>query len=182
MWCCQILAIGISVAYSRNINSAPRINKNATYSCLSDPNGKILGIEEQLHQWKVYVENEFKDSRAVMPDMHIDDGPDITKDEIEYVIRQIKNGKATGPDEIHGELLKPLVNGSAISALQKLFNMIYKTGNMPLDWLKSTFITIPKKVRSKSCSDHRIISLMSHVLKLFLNIIHKRIYAKCEDG
>ncbi|CAF4751217.1 unnamed protein product [Pieris macdunnoughi] len=33
----------------------------------------------------------------------------------------------------------------------------------------------------KKCNDYRTISLMSHVLKLFLKVIHNRIYSKCES-
>lgn len=43
-------------------------------------------------------------------------------------------------------------------------------------------ITLPKKVNPKVCSDYRTIALMSHTLKLFLKIIHLRIYEKLENG
>uniref|UniRef100_A0A8D9BKL9 Reverse transcriptase domain-containing protein n=1 Tax=Cacopsylla melanoneura TaxID=428564 RepID=A0A8D9BKL9_9HEMI len=51
---------------------------------------------------------------------------------------------------------------------------------IPKEWLKSTFITLPKKSNAKKCSDYRTISLMSHALKIFLRIIHNRIYTKLE--
>lgn len=44
----------------------------------------------------------------------------------------------------------------------------------------STFIAIPKKSNAKKCCEYRLISLMCHILKIFLRIIHTRIYAKCE--
>lgn len=50
-----------------------------------------------------------------------------------------------------------------------------------MDWLKSIFVTLPKKAKAENCDDYRIISLMSHVLKIFLRIIHARIYRKCES-
>lgn len=40
---------------------------------------------------------------------------------------------------------------------------------------------MPKKPSAKTCDDYRTISLMSHVLKLFLKIIHRRIYKLCEE-
>lgn len=64
--------------------------------------------------------------------------------------------------------------------LTKLLNQIYKSGNIPRDWLKSDFIPIPKKANAHTCEDFRLISLMSHGLKLLLKIIHKRIFKKCE--
>lgn len=45
---------------------------------------------------------------------------------------------------------------------------MYQTGGIPEDFKISTFIPIPKKKRAKKCSDHRTISIMSHVLELLL--------------
>lgn len=47
-------------------------------------------------------------------------------------------------------------------------------------WLTSTFVSLPKKINARRCEDHRLISLMSHTLKIFLKIIHQRIYGKYE--
>lgn len=92
----------------------------------------------------------------------------------------MKNRKAAIPDEIHGELLK-LLEEDGLIVLTKLFNNIYDSGSIPLDWLKSTFIARPKKLNAKKLSDYRTISLMSHVLKVFLRILHERIYRKVEE-
>lgn len=72
-----------------------------------------------------------------------------------------------------------------IAILHKLFNKIYMIlvdiydiGLYPVQWLKSTFISLPKKKNAKKCEDHRLMNLMSHALKLFLKILHQRIYRK----
>lgn len=44
--------------------------------------------------------------------------------------------------------------------------------------LKSIFITLPKSPGTVECSNHRTISLMSHVLKILLKIILERIRNK----
>lgn len=59
---------------------------------------------------------------------------------------------------------------------------LYKTGIIPRNWLRSTFVTLPKKPGAKYCREYRIISLMSHVLKVFLKVIHARIHRKCEES
>ncbi|KAL0279224.1 UNVERIFIED_CONTAM: hypothetical protein PYX00_000829 [Menopon gallinae] len=92
----------------------------------------------------------------------------------------MKSGKAPGHDEVHAEILKTLEEED-LDAVTSLFNKIYTTGVIPEDWLKSTFVPIPKKSSAKRCEEFRTISLMSHVLKLFLKIIHGRIYRKCEE-
>jgi hypothetical protein len=38
-----------------------------------------------------------------------------------------------------------------------------------------------KEYNAKTCDEHRLISLMNHGLKTFLEIIHKRIYGKYEE-
>ena len=70
--------------------------------------------------------------------------------------------------------------GAGLKLLTALFNNIYRAGKIPADWLKSVFVTLPKKTNATNCDDYRMISLMSHVLKTFLRIIHTRIYTKCE--
>jgi len=73
-----------------------------------------------------------------------------------------------------------LTNSTCITRLTKLFNTIYDTGHIPNDWLQSTFVAIPKKPNAKKCNEYRTISLMSHTLKIFLKVIHTRIYKKAE--
>lgn len=84
-----------------------------------------------------------------------------------------KNGKAPGPDGTQIEVLKILEEDTALVLLLSLLNCIYKTGVIPKDWLRSTFVAIPKKANCKYCKDYRTISLTSHVLKLFLKIVSR---------
>ena len=92
----------------------------------------------------------------------------------------MKPGKAAGPDRIPIELIK-LFDDDVIDILLDLFNRIYDKGEIPKQWLLSTFVLIPKKPNPRECADYRTIALMSHTLKLFLKIIHKRIYRKLEE-
>ncbi|CAH1732925.1 unnamed protein product [Aphis gossypii] len=65
--------------------------------------------------------------------------------------------------------------------MTKIFNKIYDTGNIPKEWLKSEFSALPKKIGAMKCEKYRTISLMSHILKLLLKVIYKRISKKCEE-
>jgi len=49
------------------------------------------------------------------------------------------------------------------------------------DGLRSTFIILPKTTNARRCKEYRMISLMSHFLKLFLRILHTRLYKRCEE-
>ena len=75
-----------------------------------------------------------------------------------------------------------LIEEQHLGALTSLFSKIYETGITPEEWLQSTFVTIAKKQNAKKCEEHRTISLMSHTLKIFLKVIHRRIYKKLEEN
>ncbi|CAG4984092.1 unnamed protein product [Colias eurytheme] len=137
-------------------------------------------INDLLTTWELYVKELFRDRRPDPGDFNCYDmGPSITKGEICNVISKAKTGKAVGPDEVPIELIKEIEECN-LDYITNLFNAIYDSGTIPSDWLKSTFVAIPKVKNPKKSSEYRTISLMSHVLKLFLKVIHNRIYSKCE--
>lgn len=163
-----------------------RTRKHQTTTLRDSNNEIILGIEGKLRRWKEYVEELFDDDRPNKPppedQVTNEKAPEISKSEVIHAIKILKNRKATGPDKIHAEILKIIADNESkgLDLITLLFNKIYVTGRIPTDWLKSTFITIPKKTNSSQCDDYRMISIMSHVLKTFLRVIHTRIYKKCE--
>lgn len=158
--------------------------KTKMQTTLRDEDGTIaVSTEDKLKLWTKYIEDLFEDTRIksldILPQENV--GPDITKDEIRYAIKYAKNNKAVGPEEIPTELIK-LIEDDKLEILVSLFNLIYSTSIIPNEWLRSTFITLPKTPHPNKCQDYRLISLMSHTLKIFLKIIHRRIYKKCEEN
>ncbi|XP_070159794.1 uncharacterized protein [Polyergus mexicanus] len=161
-------------ALDRRIRRAIRQAKIAWYAkeCREmedlDRKHDAFQMHKKLARWKEYLEELFADDR---PAGHAAEdtttGPSITADEVTKTIRQARNGRAVGPDEIPTEVVKRF-GEKAVGLTTELFNQIYDTGMIPKDWLKSTFIALPKKPHTKKCSEHRTISLMSHVLKIFL--------------
>ncbi|KAJ2952534.1 hypothetical protein O0L34_g6852 [Tuta absoluta] len=156
--------------------------KSITPHTLIDNNGRIMmTTQEKLKLWEEYIEALFHDTRSVIFEESSEHtGPPITKSEISYAIKCAKTRKAVGPDEIPSEVFKH-IDYDNLDIVVQLFNEIYNTGCIPIDWLKSTFVTLPKISNAKKCSDFRTISLMSHMLKIFLKIIHSRIHTKIED-
>lgn len=108
------------------------------------------------------------------------DGPLILVEEVSAAIAQLKTQKEVGPDQVQADFIK-LLDEEKVRRLTKMFNKIYSSGEIPEDCLKSEFIAIPKKASPKTCGDFRTINLMGHLLKLFLKIIHRRIYNLCEE-
>jgi len=68
----------------------------------------------------------------------------ITRSEIGDAVRRLKRGKATGIDDIPGELIQ--AGGKrTIDVLHKLSNVIWKTGKWPQQLTHSVIIPLPEK-------------------------------------
>lgn len=179
----KLVAKNDSFNVHKKVKELAGTNKTKKGNVLLDKNGKIIpDTKGRLERWKEYIQELFDDERQedlINEDTDEESGPDITKEEVLYAIKLSKNNKAPGPDQIPIEILK-LIKEEQIAILVDLYNSVYNTGIIPKEWLQSTFVTLPKKANAKECSDHRTISLMSHTLKIFLKIIHLRIYRKLE--
>ena len=82
---------------------------------------------------------------------------------------------ATGPDEIHYQLLKHLPRDS-LMVLLDIFNYIWASGEIPECWKEATVIPIPKPGKdSKNLSNYRPISLTSCLCKTMERIINTRL-------
>ena len=61
------------------------------------------------------------------------------RSEVELAVKQLKNGKATGCDDISAEMIK--ASGElGISLLHKLIVKIWQTGEWPEDWRRAVLI------------------------------------------
>ncbi|KAG1651907.1 Craniofacial development protein 2 [Nymphon striatum] len=150
--------------------------KNNRSGSIKSKDGRMLfDTDDITERWTEYVQNLFKDERPEeRPKLGNNEGACILKEEITAATKSLKNGKACGPDEISAEMLRAL-GDFGVDRITEICNDIYNTGYLPEDMRKSVFITIPKKAHAVECSDYRTISLMSHVTKLLLRIILKRI-------
>jgi hypothetical protein len=63
---------------------------------------------------------------------------------VEKVIKKIRNKKATGDDDVPGDVLKLLREGG-LKIITKLINAIYETGEWPEDFTEVTVIALMKK-------------------------------------
>ena len=115
-----------------------------------------------------------------MPSFEVTSGKNIMKEEVELVIKSMKEKKATGPDGLSTEALKAL-DDQNVDMITDLCNTIYNSGKIPTDLKHSVFVTIPKKSRAQDCSSFRTISLMSHVTKLLLKVIQRRLTDKIDQ-
>ena len=88
---------------------------------------------------------------------------------------QKSNDTATGPDEVHYQMLKHLPN-NALSTIFHIFNDIWATGVFPESWRLATIIPIPKPGKDhEEPSNFRPIALTSCLCKTLEKMINKRI-------
>ncbi|GFR75502.1 RNA-directed DNA polymerase from mobile element jockey-like [Elysia marginata] len=131
-----------------------------------------------LERWSEYIKELFDDERKEIEVMKGNfAGPPILKDEVRTAIWKMKNGKATGPDNIAAEQIKAL-DEFDINKITELLDEIYETGEIPKEMLKSIFIALPKKDGATECELHRTISFMSKVTKILLRKVMMRVRNK----
>ena len=159
----------------KKIKKMTSSSTHTTTKCIEDKAGNILMEKDEiLNRWEEYIGELYDDERGNKPTIqNASIGPNIMKSEVENALKEMKNGKAPGPDGIFVEMVKAL-DDNGVTKLTKVLNDVYQTTNIPEDLLKSVFVTIPKKQGATKCELFRTISLMSCVTKLLLKIIMKR--------
>ena len=111
---------------------------------------------------------EFKKNQEKAEKEHLDfDTDNLENYNVPFTIRELcdalkkSHGTATGPDEIHYQLLKHLPRDS-LMVLLDIFNDIWASGKIPECWKEATVISIPKPSKdSRNPSNYRPISVRS---------------------
>ncbi|VDP79086.1 unnamed protein product, partial [Schistosoma curassoni] len=107
---------------------------------VKDKEGKpITEIKKQRNRWLEYFEElpnrpapmNPSDIEAAHTDLPVDVNPPATE-EIRMAIRQIKRGKAAGPDNIPADALKSVIEVTT-NILHLLFKKIWEEEQVPID-------------------------------------------------
>src|SRR5688572_20867638 len=72
----------------------------------------------------------------------------ISSEEMETVIKELPEGKACGSDDTAAELLQSM-GEKGMEIMSRLINKIYKSGQIPEDFRKSIFESVPKAQQGK---------------------------------
>lgn len=106
---------------------------------------------------------------------------DIKQEEIEKCIKELKNNKASGDDHIVNEYLKSTLH-IFMPIYVKLFNIIFRSGNVPEIWLKGNILPFYKnKGDKKDPKNYRPITILSCLGKLFTSILNSRLSKFVEE-
>ena len=148
---------------------------------VKDRDGKtVFGQEGQLDRWREHFDSLLnrpppENPPDILParrDLAIEtDPPD--RDEIATAVRQMKSGKAGGPDHIPPEALKTDV-GATVEILHPLFEQIWNEEKFPEEWKEGHLIKLPKKGDLTNCNNYRGITLLVIAGKVFNRIILNR--------
>lgn len=102
--------------------------------------------------------------------------------EIKHQIKQSKNRKAPGVDNINNLVLKHLPN-KAIAFLTKLFNACITIGYFPAPWKTAKVIPTPKPGKDlTNPKSYRPISLLSSVCKIFETILLQQVLRHVDNN
>ena len=134
-------------------------------------------IAEMLNNYFGSVFNQEDGTKPTMDKLNVAqdlNDIEITIDDIDKKIDDLKYGKAPGPDGISTNLLKKL-KPVLLNPLKIIFQQSMDTGTMPEDWKKAKVIPIFKKGAKGKAENHRPVSLTCTVCKLMESIIREKI-------
>ena len=150
---------------------------------VKDEHGKSVDNEEdKISLWKEYFNqllNRPTPSVQLVLDRpprnpyQIETGPP-SFDEIVTAVKQLKNRKAPGGDNIPAELYKANTQEMTIE-FGKIYKKIWQNEAIPTEWENAILIPVFKKGDRTSCKNYRGISLISVAYKVLEKIILKRL-------
>ncbi|VDP46613.1 unnamed protein product [Schistosoma curassoni] len=140
----------------------------------------IANIEEQQSRWVEHFKELLNRPTPINPskievaptDLPIDVDPPAIE-EVSMATRQVKGGKASGPDNIPAEALEADVAATA-RILHILFNKIWDEQQVPTDWKEGLLVKIPKKGDLSNSDNYRGITLLSIPGNVFNRVLLNR--------
>ena len=105
----------------------------------------------------------------------------ISREEVLFAVRKIKNRKAAGPDGIIGELLKN-AGEYVIDFFVKFFNVLFQKGIFPEKWSEGIVLPLYKKGNVNDPNNYRGITLCDISSKMYSTIINFRLQEWVEEN
>lgn len=137
---------------------------------IKEANSNIIYEEAEVEKcWKKYLEQLYCEENTTIDTEILEESQSGTEEVDQNIMREkfhkalleLKNKTAPGIDEIPAELLKECGENSK-KIIYELIQKIYETGQVPRDFTKCIIVPIPKKTSTKTCEQHRTLSLISH--------------------
>ena len=104
----------------------------------------------------------------------------VTFDEVVGILKQLKRGKATGPDGIPNEMM--MYGGTRmVVTMVQLFNLVVQQACCPKDWRRSYIVPLYKDGDPETASNYRGIALGSCVAKVLAKLLSRRLGIFAEE-
>ena len=155
------------------------INKVSRMKSTAKAKLKVANQQERIKLWKQHFENLLANppnvtqeliTRIISKQLDIKLGL-FTKEELDSVLRKIKNRKAAGLDEIPPEVWK---TRQFDDILLRLCNAVYNQN--PIDtWTKGCILPFPKKGDLGLAKNYRVITLTSIAAKIYNALLRNHI-------
>ena len=104
----------------------------------------LTEAEDIRKRWQEYTEELYKKKNLHELDNHDDvipnPEPDILECEVKWALESITTNKASGGDEIPGQLFQ-ILKDDVVKVLHSICQQVQKTQQWPLDWKRSAFIS-----------------------------------------
>lgn len=133
--------------------------------------GSMLEIIKEFYE-DLYGDQEDREPRTTQEPA---EWQEIMKEEVEWAIKNTKEGKSGGMDRISMEMLKA-GGETVIDYLTHIFNKCMKEGKLPAEWYKAKLIILHKKGDKKDLKNYRPLSLLSVEYKVLSKIITNRLH------
>ena len=153
---------------------------------IKDSRGEVKAEERKImERWREYFEDLLNEQN----DYQVEEtarveGPleEITEEEIEKALREMKNGKAAGPTGVTSELLKA-AGSVGLRQLTNIMNERLAGEGIPDDWKRSTTVPIYKgKGDAMECGKYRGVRLLEHGMKAYEIVLERRLRELVEIG
>lgn len=105
----------------------------------------------------------------------------ITLSEVCLSVGRLQNHKAAGADGIVGEMLKQ-GGDSLLACVHLLCVAMFKTGNIPMDWLRGVIVPLHKDGDKRDPLNYRPITLLSIAGKVYAGVLHARLIKWSESN
>lgn len=137
-----------------------------------------MGHYFETVQWQVRFPELVPDSEGIIhPILPIACGS-FSFDELDFVLRKLKYGKASGHDDIPAEFWKHVLeDATAMKELLALCNHCWESAEIPKAWRIAKVVLLFKKGDASLPENYRPISLFPTGYKVLASLIHQRLLA-----